>query len=598
MRGAQGEERGAGEEVLTRPPFLGHGVGLRREHYAAILAGESAGDWVEAISENYMDVGGRARRILLAVRERYPMTLHGVSLGIGGTDPLDEGYLAALKALADTVEPAFVSDHLCWTGVDGQTSHDLLPLPYTREALAHVVARVAQVQEKLRRPLALENVSSYVGWRASEMPEWEFVAEVARRSGCGLLLDVNNVFVTATNHGLDPRAYLAAMPRESVWQLHLAGPSEAGPLLVDTHDHPVRPEVWELYREAVRLLGEVSTLVEWDDHIPDLAVVRAERDKAAAIAAEELRSAPPAVPGPATGGRGRAERSGARAPGASPSRVEERTAGGPGLREAQRLFLGLVTAPESVPATLDARGAGARAEVEAVFEGDGRMGGEERLDVYANMYFFRLKDVLAEDFARTAAALGEARWHNLVTDYLVARPPTRWSLRWAGEALPEFLRSHPFGAERPWLADLAALERARNEAFQSRDAEPLRPEALLNVHPDVWPTLRFEAPPGTAVVESRWDLAAWWASDGEGAPREAEGGQTLLVRRDEDDDVLHEALAADEARAARLLLAGADFADVCEAWAETARDEEEAARRAVGLVLRTRAAPLGAGRAA
>jgi hypothetical protein len=288
VRGAEGEERRGPEEVLTRPRFLGHGLGLRREHYAAILSGESAGDWLEAISENYMDVGGRARRILLAVRERYPMTLHGVSLGVGGTDPLDEAYLDALRALADDVEPAWVSDHLCWTGVDGRTSHDLLPLPYTDEAIANVVARVAHVQERLGRVLVLENVSSYVRYAISTMREEEFVAEVARRSGCGLLLDVNNVFVSATNHGFDPSAYLTALPPESVWQVHLAGPSEAGPLLVDTHDHPVREEVWALYREAVALFGEVSSLVEWDDRIPELAVVRAERDRAAAIAQEVL----------------------------------------------------------------------------------------------------------------------------------------------------------------------------------------------------------------------------------------------------------------------------------------------------------------------
>ena len=582
MRGAEGEERRGREEVLTRPPFLGHGLGLRRDHYAAILAGESAGDWVEAISENYMEVGGRARRVLLAVRDRYPMTLHGVSLGIGGTDPLDEEYLAALKALAGEVEPAFLSDHLCWTGVGGRTSHDLLPLPYTEEALAHVVSRVARVQERLGRPIALENVSSYVAYRASAMPEWEFVAEVARRSGCGLLLDVNNIFVTATNHGLDPHAYLSAIPRESVWQIHLAGPSEAGALLVDTHDHPVRPEVWELYREAVRRFGEVSTCVEWDDQVPELAVVRAERDRAAAIARQV-----------------RAEAGGDVARGAAPRprvpfRIENQDLTPRSLRDVQRLFLGLVTAPESVGATLEARGAAARAEMEQVFAGDGKMSGEERLDVYANMYFFRLRDVLADDFARTAAVLGEARWHNLVTDYLVAHPPARWSLRWAGEALPGFLRGHAYGAERPWLADVAALEWARNEAFQARDAEPLRPEALLGVHPDVWPTLRFAAPEGTAVVESRWDLAAWWEEATDGGPHEEEGGQALLVARDAHDDVRHETLAPEEARAARFLLDGAPFSEVCEAWAGSGADEEEAARRAIGLVARTRSAPQGA----
>ena len=561
----------------ARAPFLGHGLGLRREHYAAILAGEPAGDWLEAISENYLAVGGRARAILRALRERYPMTLHGVSLGIGGTDPIDEGYLDALKALAAEVEPAWVSDHLCWTSVGGHTSHDLLPLPYTEESLANVVSRVAHVQERLGRILVLENVSSYVGYRVSTMPEWEFVAEVARRSGCGLLFDLNNVFVSASNHGFDPRTYLAAIPPESVWQFHLAGPSEMGPLLVDTHDHPVRPEVWELYREAVARFGEVSSLVEWDDHIPELAVVRAERDKAAAIAAEV---------------RAKGERPLATdvKPVAESRRIDNQDL----TPFVQRLFFGLITAPEGVAKALEERAAD-RAAVAEVFAGDARMSAEERLDAYANMYFFRLRDVLAEDFERTAAALGEARWHNLVTDYLLAHPPTRWSLRWAGEALPGFLRGHAYGAQRPWLADVAALEWARNEAFQAVDAEPLSPEALAALPPEAWPELRFEGLPGTAVVESRWDLAAWW-NGAEGEPAEApralsaaDARQVLVVWRDAEDDVHQETLAADEVEAVRGLFSGAPFADVCEACLREDAGEAEAeaaGRKAVALLLR------------
>lgn len=580
MRGPEGGEReGRQEAVLTRAPFLGHGLGLRREHYAAILAGEAAGDWLEAISENYMAVGGRARRILRAVRERYPMTLHGVSLGIGGTDPIDEGYLDALKALAAEVEPAWVSDHLCWTRVGGRTSHDLLPLPYTEESLANVVSRVAHVQERLGRVLVLENVSSYVRYRGSTMPEWEFVAELARRSGCGLLFDVNNVFVSATNHGFDPRAYLAAIPPGSVWQFHLAGPSEMGPLLVDTHDHPVRPEVWELYREAVGLFGEVSSLVEWDDHIPDLAVVRAERDKAATLAALTGSTKKGSVPFSV-----RAEA----VKGSVPFSVLTENGTDPfTLRGVQRLLFGLVTAPESVTKTLDGREAD-RAAVAEVFASDARMPAEERLDAYANMYFFRLRDVLAEDFERTAAALGEARWHNLVTDYLLAHPPTRWSLRWAGEALPGYLRDHAYGGERPWLADVAALEWARNEAFQAEDAEPLHLETLAAIPPEAWPDLRFEALPGTALVESRWDLAAWW-DGGAGEPVEAPGGQTLVVWRDAEDDVHHEALPADDVEPLRRLFSGRPFAEVCEACAPEGAVEtevENAGRKAVELLQR------------
>jgi hypothetical protein len=261
------------------------------------------------------------------------------------------------------------------------------------------------------------------------------------------------------------------------------------------------------------------------------------------------------------------------------------------LREVQRLFLDLVTAPEGVEKALDERddrGEPGRAALAATFAGDGRMSAEERLDVYANMYFFRLRDVLAEDFARTAGALGEVRWHNLVTDYLLAHAPARWSLRWAGERLPAFLRGHAYGAKRPWLADVAALEWARNEAFQATDAEPMRVEDLVNVHPEVWPALAFGAVPGTALVESHWDLAGWWESGDVEPPAEAPERQALLVWRDASDDVQHEALAADDLEAAKRLFSGAPFADVCEACSPGGSNEtgaEEAGRRAVALLL-------------
>jgi hypothetical protein len=269
------------------------------------------------------------------------------------------------------------------------------------------------------------------------------------------------------------------------------------------------------------------------------------------------------------------------------------------LRAVQELFFGLITAPEGVAKELAEREAGhgegpafGHSAVAEVFASDGRMSAEERLDAYANMYFFRLRDVLAEDFERTAAALGEARWNNLVTDYLLAHPPTKWSLRWAGEAMPNFLRGHAYGAERPWLADVAALEWARGEAFQAMDAEPLSPEALAALPPEAWPDLRFEGLPGTALVESRWDLAAWWnggAGDAAEAPRDIERRQVLVVWRDAEDDVQHEALAADEVEAVRRLFSGAPFADVCEACfpQDAGEAEAEAAgRKAVALLLR------------
>ncbi len=268
-----------------RPPFLGHGVGLRRDHFERVLAGPCAVDWFEVISENFMVDGGRPLQVLTRVRERCPIVLHGVSLSIGSTDPLDESYLARLDGLARRFEPAWVSDHLCWTGVGGRNAHDLLPLPYTEQALEHVVTRVVAVQERLRRPIALENVSSYVAYRHSAMPEWEFLAEVARRSGCGILLDVNNIYVSARNHGFDPRAYLAGVPAERVWQFHIAGHSDKGTHLLDTHDHAVIPDVWSLYAEAVTRFGAVSSLIEWDDHIPSFE--RLEQESASARSIHE-----------------------------------------------------------------------------------------------------------------------------------------------------------------------------------------------------------------------------------------------------------------------------------------------------------------------
>jgi hypothetical protein len=276
-----------------RPPWLGHGVGLRRDHFDRVLAGPSRVDWFEVISENFMVAGGRPLDVLTRVRERYPVVLHGVSLSIGSTDALDQAYLDRLAGLARRIEPAWVSDHLCWTSVGGHHAHDLLPLPYTEEALRHVVERVVRVQERLGRPIALENVSSYVAYRRSQMPEWEFLAAVAERSGCGILLDVNNIHVSARNHGFDPLRYLEGIPASRVWQFHLAGHSDKGPYLLDTHDHPVPDPVWTLYREAVRRYGAVSSLIEWDDRIPPFESLEEESERARAIHEEILADRTP-----------------------------------------------------------------------------------------------------------------------------------------------------------------------------------------------------------------------------------------------------------------------------------------------------------------
>jgi uncharacterized protein (UPF0276 family) len=273
---------------------LGFGLGLRLPHYQDVVEGDPRVDWWEVISENFLVEGGNPRHVLRLVCERWPVVLHGVSLSIGSVDPVDDDYLARLAALAAEVDPPFVSDHLCWSALGGHSAHDLWPLPYTDEALDLVVDKVGRVQDRLRRRILLENPSSYVTFAASQLGEAEFLAEVARRADCGILLDVNNIYVSSTNHGWDPAAYLAAIPPERVAQIHLAGHSDHGTHLLDTHDHPVCEAVWQLYGDAIARFGPVATMIERDDHIPALDELVGELDRARQIASASAGS-PPAL---------------------------------------------------------------------------------------------------------------------------------------------------------------------------------------------------------------------------------------------------------------------------------------------------------------
>jgi uncharacterized protein (UPF0276 family) len=270
---------------------MSHGLGLRKPHYSQFLETQVPVDFVEVISENFMVRGGQPRNTLCRIRERYPVALHGVSMSVGSADGLDREYLKRLRALTDEIEPLFVSDHLCWTRIEGFSSHDLLPLPYTEEALNMVSANVSQAQEALGRRMLIENPSSYMTFAQSVMTEWEFLNALCARTGCELLLDVNNIYVSATNHGFDPRQYIAGVPAAHVRQMHLAGHSQGKERLIDTHDKPVAPEVWALYEAAVERIGHVPTMIERDDDIPPLAELLAELETARGIAAAGTRRA-------------------------------------------------------------------------------------------------------------------------------------------------------------------------------------------------------------------------------------------------------------------------------------------------------------------
>jgi len=269
-------------------PHLGFGLGLRSEHYIDLLDGDHQVDWLEVLSENYMIDGGKPLHYLDRICERYPVAMHGVSLSIGSVDPLNQDYLTELKKLAQRIKPKWISDHLCWTGTQGINLHDLMPLPYTEEALKHLTERISRVQDFLGQRILLENVSSYLTYQHSTLSEWEFLREIAERADCLILLDINNIHVSAHNHSFDPLIYLDAMPANRIQQIHLAGHLNVGEYSIDTHDHEIIDSVWDLYAESVRRFGAVSAMIERDDDIPPLAELLTELNTARSLCADVL----------------------------------------------------------------------------------------------------------------------------------------------------------------------------------------------------------------------------------------------------------------------------------------------------------------------
>ena len=279
------------QPVTTQLDFLGYGLGLRTDYYDTILSDKPNVDWFEILSENYMVNGGKPLYYLDAIREQYPVVMHGVSMSIGGTDPLDFEYLKALKTLVHRAQPRWISDHLCWTGQGGYNLHDLMPLPYNDEAILHVAERVKIVQDFLGRQILLENVSSYVSYKHSAMTEWEFYTRVVEEADCLMLLDINNIYVSSRNHEFDALDYVNAVPVNRVQQFHLAGHTDYGDYVIDTHDHPVIDPVWELYAKALERFGPVSTMIERDDNMPPFAELMAELDQARKIGNAVLSNA-------------------------------------------------------------------------------------------------------------------------------------------------------------------------------------------------------------------------------------------------------------------------------------------------------------------
>lgn len=432
-------------------PTLGFGLGLRTVHYPHIFEHLPKVDWFEIVSENFMDTDGPPIRNLERIAEHYPVVMHGVAMSIGTVDPVNSEYMQKLKKLIGWLKPAWVSDHLCWTGVAHKNTHDLLPVPYTEEALKHIVARIKQVQDYLERPILLENPSTYLEYNDSTMPESEFIARMAEESGCGLLLDVNNVYVSSFNHRLDPKAYIDAIPLDRVAQIHLSGHTNNGTHIIDTHDDHVVDEVWALYRYVISKAGMVNTMVEWDDNIPDFPVLEAELGKArkAAETAADYGTLP-------------------KFKNTLPPRISNE----PASYEAHQHRL------------QEAMIQGDRADTkpDEWIRPKPEFAPREQLQVYINAYHLRLEEIVAEDFPALKYYLGDDEHHALVEAYVRATPSTWFNAAHYVGGFPAFVaKTYP---DDNFAYELAVHELAIAQVFHEEETMPLTPAALEALTPD------------------------------------------------------------------------------------------------------------------
>lgn len=520
-------------------PKLGCGVGLRPIHYTEITQNWPAVDWFEAISENYMDSGGRPLAILEQIRSHYPVALHGVALSIGSVDSLNEKYLSRLKALVERIEPSIVSDHLCWSGAGGQHLHDLLPLPFTENSIQHVVERVFKVQEFLKRTILLENVSTYVTFKESEISEWEFLNEVARRSGCGILLDINNIYVNSKNHNFDALQYIQNISPEKVGQFHLAGHTDMGTYLFDTHSKPIIEPVWELYRAALERFGHISTLIEWDEDIPDWSRLMEERGRAKKIYDEFsdknlLRPSPVKVS----------------------YHSKPLVKRGHSLEEIQKWMKSQIQ-----PA------AGVQSQ-ETFLNPQGNEAGEKRLGVYAGGYLARIHEGLKEVYEAVYQVLGEEKFWKISETYAERYPSKDYNLTWVGRHLPELLHEMPI-RNQPFLEDLARFEWLISSSFHAFDDRPFDRQELAQIPLEEWENARLIFQSSVFLYFSPWPILDLW-KDRKKLGTDIvvpEKRQYILIGR-KGTQVRCELLEKQQYRMLEGLLCGETLGKVCEALSQ------------------------------
>ncbi|HSP97874.1 MAG TPA: DUF692 family protein [Candidatus Dormibacteraeota bacterium] len=513
---------------------MSFGLGFRPRYLGDLVDQRPPVDWLEIVSENFMGIGGRTRQMLLRLRADYPLVLHGVSLSIAGQEPLDRQHLERLRALADEVEPRFVTDHLTWTSWRGRESHDLLPVAYTEAVLAHVARRVEQVQEALGRRLYLENPTVYVAFAGNEMSEAEFLAALCRKSGCGVLLDVNNLFVNAANLGCDPAPYLTRLDPGCVAYFHVAGHAVLPDVRIDTHDAPVPDPVWALYERACAHFPEAGTVLERDDALPPFADLLRELEHARALHAAAPRVAAIAEP-------------------AAPVR-QSASAAWPAMQEA---FFSTVVG--AAPAE------GAR----ALLASSAPVSAARGLAVYRDAYGVRLCRGLRQNFPALHHVLGDAEFAALIAAYVAAHPPRGYEFAPIGAQLAAFIPTHRFGAEfgvaPAVLADIAAVEQAELEVADAPDdGPPLTTAALAEVPPEAWPSLRVRATTALRLVHCGHDVlpVIEAVAAGRTPERPAVGERDYLICRPV-VDIRRERLSATEVAVTRRLLDGATIEQAC-----------------------------------
>lgn len=489
------------------PPPLGYGLGLRPTHYQTIIDTKPAIDWFEVISENYLDNDGKPRNMLAQIKEQYPIIMHGVSLSVGTTDPLDTDYLHKLKALADWIDPPWFSDHLCFTGIAHQNTHDLLPVPYTEDALAHITGRIKQVQDYMERPFIIENPSSYLEFKSSTMHEWEFITRMVEEADCGLLLDVNNVYVSAFNHGLDAKEYLDALPLERVNQIHLAGHLNKGNHIIDTHDNHVIDEVWELYKYVIHKAGkEITTMVEWDANIPEFSVLQDEINKAKTMAQDAANHN-------LEGSRFKAEVS--RCSAAKTEYDESLTTLHTAILSGDN---DAANPTEWIPSKRNFSPA-------------------DQLNVYISGYRYRLFDMVDEDYPVLRHYLGKEKMNHLLESFIEATPSTSYTVSHFVLRLPEYIKqSNCLGKQTEAAHEIATAEAAMSELFDAKNTAPLTQADLSNITPETFLNQTLKLRPAAKLFTFHYNIDPYITAYHEESPLDTleQKPTHLLIYRDDE----------------------------------------------------------------